>query len=385
MNFEFATAARIVFGAGRIRELGVVAREFGRRVCVITGSRPDRYPGLLEGLRVEGLDIALETISGEPTISTVSEAAARVREVGSDLLIGVGGGSVLDAAKAVAAFATNPGDPLEYLEVIGRAQPLREDPLPVIAIPTTSGTGSEVTRNAVLGSFEHRMKVSLRSPRMLPRVALVDPSLSLGLPPALTASTGMDAFTQLIEPFVSSRSNPMTDALCREGLARVVRSLERAYENGSNLVARVDMALASLMSGLALANAGLGAVHGLAGPIGGMFAAPHGALCAALLAPTMAVNLRAIRRRLPGSEFERRFDELGEIVTRSSAARGEDAVLWVDGLARRLLISGLQVHGIQATDHETIVTKASQASSMKANPIPLTHAELHEILERAVS
>jgi alcohol dehydrogenase class IV len=385
MNFEFATAARIVFGVGRIRELGVVAREFGGRVCVVTGSRPDRYPGLLEGLRVEGLDIVMETISGEPTIEAVSEAAARVREVGSDFVMGVGGGSVLDAAKAIATFATNPGDPLEFLEVIGRAKPLRVDPLPVFAIPTTSGTGSEVTRNAVLGSIEHRMKVSLRSPRLLPRVALVDPSLSLGLPPALTASTGMDAFTQLIEPFISSRSNPVTDALCREGLARVVRSLERAYENGSNLVARVDMALASLMSGLALANAGLGAVHGLAGPIGGMFAAPHGALCAALLAPTMAVNLRAIRQRLPGSEFERRFDELGEILTRSSAARGEDAVLWVEGLTRRLMISGLRVHGIQATDHETIVIKASQASSMKANPLPLTHAELREILERAVS
>lgn len=191
----------------------------------------------------------------------------------------------------------NGGDPLDYAEVIGHGRPLERRSLPLIAIPTTAGTGAEVTRNAVIGSPEHRVKVSLRSPLMLPEVAIVDPELTRDLPPALTASTGLDALTQLIEPLVSCRTNPLTDALCRSGIQRAARSLRRAVEHGEDLVAREDMSLASLFSGLALANAALGAVHGLTGPLGGMFEASHGALCASLLPAVMEANVRALRHR----------------------------------------------------------------------------------------
>jgi alcohol dehydrogenase class IV len=235
-------------------------------------------------------------------------------------VIGLGGGSVLDAAKAIAALMTNGGHPLDYLEVVGRGQALRVPAAAMIAIPTTAGTGTEVTRNAVLGSPEHHVKVSLRSPLMLPRLALVDPELTYDLPPALTASTGLDALTQLLEPFVSHQGNPMTDALCREGLRRAAQALPRVFANGQDRAAREDMALASLFGGLALANAKLGAVHGLAAPIGGMFPAPHGAVCAALLPHVMAINVRALRDRQPDAEALRRYDQAAQLLTGNAAA-----------------------------------------------------------------
>ena len=213
------------------------------------------------------------------------------------------------------------GELLDYVEIIGRGQALTKPSAPFIAIPTTAGTGSEVTRNAVLASPEHRVKVSLRSPLMLARVALVDPELTYDLPPALTASTGLDALTQLIEPFVCLRANPMTDGLCVEGMRRAARSLRVAFTDGQNKSAREDMAVASLFGGLALANAGLGAVHGFAGPIGGMFPAPHGAVCAALLPHVMTANIRALRQRAPGSEALRRYDKVARLLTGSTQQR----------------------------------------------------------------
>lgn len=211
------------------------------------------------------------------------------------MVIGLGGGSVLDAGKAIAALVTNLGNVFDYLEVIGKGQPLVNAPLPFIAIPTTAGTGTEVTRNAVLGSPAHGVKVSLRSPMMLPSLAIVDPELTYGLPPEITASSGLDALTQLIEPFVSVKANPMTDAICREGIRHAAKSLRTVYHNGADASAREGMSLASLFGGLALANAALGAVHGFAGPLGGMLNAPHGAICAKLLPLVMEVNIKVLR------------------------------------------------------------------------------------------
>ena len=226
-----------------------------------------------------------------------------------ELVIGFGGGSALDAAKAIAAMLANGGELLDYLEIIGRGKPLTKPSAPFIAIPTTAGTGAEVTRNAVLASPEHKVKVSLRSPLMLAKVAVVDPELTYDLPSALTASTGLDALTQLIEPFVCNRANPMTDGLCVEGLRRAARSLRMAFGKGRDQDAREDMAVASLFGGMALSNAGLGAVHGFAGPIGGSFSAPHGAICAALLPHVMAMNLRALRQRDPHGAALFRYEE----------------------------------------------------------------------------
>jgi alcohol dehydrogenase class IV len=279
---------------------------------------------------------------------------------------------------------TNTGDLLDDLEVIGKGKPVAHPPMPFIAIPTTAGTGAEVTRNAVLASPEHRVKVSLRSAHMLPRVALVDPELTHSLPPQVTASTGLDALTQLIEPFVSIKANPMTDAFCREGLRRAARSLRQAYEYGNNVTAREDMALASLLGGLALANAGLGAAHGFAGPVGGMFPAPHGAVCARLLPHVMAVNVRAIAERMPGSDALRRYDEVARILTGSEKAAASDAVAWVRELCQVFGVPSLGSYGVAAREVPALVEQAAVASSMKSNPIQLTRDEMQEILTQAL-
>ena len=384
MRFEFATATRIIFGAGALRGVGLVAKEFGDRALVATGKGVDRARPLLALLEASGISSASFSISGEPIIDLVVRGARFARAEKCGLVIGFGGGSAIDAGKAIAALMTNEGDVFDYLEVIGRAKPLTNPPAPFIAIPTTAGAGAEVTRNAVLASPEHRVKVSLRSLLLLPRVALVDPELSYDLPPGLTASTGLDALTQLIEPFVSSRANPMTDVLCREGMWRVARSLRLAVESGRNAVAREDMALASLYGGLALTNAGLGAVHGFAAPIGGMFSAPHGAVCAALLPHVMELNVRALRARAPGGESLRRHDEVARLLTGSETATAGDGIAWVRDLCRELRIPPLRAYGISVNDSSVLLGKSAQASSMKANPIALTAEEMREILERAL-
>jgi alcohol dehydrogenase class IV len=314
----------------------------------------------------------------------VEKGAVLARAEKCDLIISLGGGSAIDAGKAIAAIMTNPGELSDYLEVIGRGQTLSQPSAPFIAIPTTAGTGSELTRNAVLASPEHRVKVSLRSPFMLPRVALVDPELTYDLPRAISASTGLDALTQLIEPYVCARANPFTDALCVEGMRRAARSLRVVCQDGRNASAREDMAVASLFGGLALANAGLGAVHGFAGPIGGMFPAPHGAVCAALLPHVVNANLKALRARNPGSEPLRRYDETARLLTGSPGADADLGVEWLSRLVSDLKIPSLGAYGLAPQHTTELVEKAAQASSMKANPIVLTPEELAGILELAV-
>jgi alcohol dehydrogenase class IV len=308
----------------------------------------------------------------------------RAREAGCDVIVAIGGGSVVDTGKTIAALIGNGGDPLDYLEVIGAGKEITKPSIPFVAVPTTAGTGSEVTRNAVLAAEGHRVKVSLRSPLMLPRVALVDPVLTHTMPPAVTASTGLDALTQVIEPFVSSKRNPLTDGICREGMGRAARSLRRAYQRGDDAEARRDMALASLFGGLALANAALGAVHGFAAPAGGMFSAPHGALCARLLPFVMERNVAALRARSPNSPVLPRFDEVARILTGRPDASAEDGIAWVMGICDELAVPHLSAHGLVEAHFDTLVDKAAAASSMKGNPIELTRDELLEIVQRAL-
>ncbi len=380
--FEFATAARIVFGSGRIAELPVLAQPFGKRVFVVTGHDPVRWLRHVAPLRQQGFVVNHLAVRGEPTIDLVKAGAESARASQVQWVLAFGGGSVLDAGKAIAALVNNQRDLLDYLEVIGQAQPLTEPSLPLMAVPTTAGTGAEVTRNAVLHSPEHRVKVSLRSPAMLPSLALVDPELTHGLPPALTASTGLDALTQLIEAFVSKRANPVSDALCRESLPRAARSLKRAFENGVDAAARSDMALASLCGGLALANAGLGAVHGLAGPVGGLYSAPHGAVCAALLPEVLEMNIRAAQEQ-KALELLRRFNDLARLLTGVATARAADSLPWLRGLGRDLKVQRLGALGVQQADFDLLADMAIESSSMKGNPVELTPAQLREILERA--
>lgn len=384
MRFEFATASRIIFGAGALADIGKIASEFGQRPLVVTGRNPARANRLLDLLSSARLATTCFSIAREPTTDDVICGTAHARAFGCDFVIGFGGGSAIDGAKAIAAMLTNDGDLFDYLEVVGRAQPLVHPAAACIAIPTTAGTGAEVTRNAVLAAPTHRVKVSLRSAHMLPRVALVDPELTYDLTPELTAGTGLDALTQLIEPFVSSRANPLTDGICIEGLSRVARSLRRVVENGHDIAAREDMALTSLFGGLALANSGLGAVHGFAGPIGGMFPAPHGALCAALLPHVMHANLQALRARAPAHGSLSRYEALARILTGRDDATADDGTAWIQDLVSAIGIPPLGTYGVTSLDIPSIVEAAGKASSMKANPLPLTSAELTSILDYAL-
>lgn len=381
-SFEFATATRIAFGAGKLSELGKEVKGRAQRLLWVRGRASDAIPRVRQILSGAGSPFTEFEVHGEPTLDLVREGVEAAR--GCDMVIGLGGGSVVDTGKAIAALATNPGDVLDYLEVIGKGKPLRSLPLPYIAIPTTAGTGSEVARNAVLESPEHQVKVSLRSPWMLPRLALVDPELTYSLPPEVTASSGLDALTQLIEPFVSVRANPMTDALCREGMRHAARCLRRAYENGADHEARAGMSLASLFGGLALANAGLGAAHGFAGPLGGMLHAPHGVLCARFLPLVMEANLNALEARQPGHPALARYREIAQILTGEKEATASDGVRWASKLVEALKIPRLSRYGMKPEDFSEAIQKTQQASSFKGNPIVLEVNELTAILERAL-
>ena len=383
MRFEFATAGRIFFGPGTLGDAGAMASGLGRCALIVCGSNSSRARPLLSRVEAAGLKCCVFETPGEPTIGHITTGVNQAREFGCDIVIGFGGGSVIDSAKAIAGLATNAGDIFNYLEVIGKGKPLTLPGLTCIAIPTTAGTGAEVTRNAVLASPDRREKVSLRSPFLLPRVAIVDPELTYQLPPAWTAFTGLDALTQLIEPYVSIRANPIADAFCIEGISRAARSLQRAFDHGEDRAAREGMALASLLGGLALANSGLGAVHGFAAPIGGMFAAPHGAICAALLPHVMEINVRALRERVTAGDALLRYDRVAALLTGKREAGARDGINWVTELCDRLQVPRLRTYGVTENDLALLVKKAAQASSMKANPIVLTNEELTEVLQAA--
>ncbi|WP_028709231.1 iron-containing alcohol dehydrogenase [Propionicicella superfundia] len=371
-TFDFATTGRILFGPGRSAELPSIVAGMGERPFVVTGSDPTRYAAILGDLQA-GFRVA-----GEPTVEVVRDALAAARAQDADLVVAIGGGSVIDTSKAVAALLGNGGDPLDYAEVIGAGRTLTRPSVPLVAVPTTSGTGSEATANAVVGSVEHGVKVSLRSVHMLPDVALVDPELVVDCPPHVTASAGLDALTQCIEPLVSHLATPLTDALCREGLRRAGRGLRRAYADGADLAARTDMAICSLVSGMSLANAKLGAVHGLAGPLGGMIWAPHGSICAALLPAVCRVNIAALKSRDAGNAALARYAEVGELLT--GTADADAGIAWIAETVRMLGIGGLGSLGLTEDRIDEACEKGAAASSMKGNPLVLTHEELREII-----
>jgi alcohol dehydrogenase class IV len=383
VSFEFAAPARILFGEGKLREVGPLAAALGSRALVVSGSSGRTGP-LVGLLHASGIATAELRVSGEPTTTLVEQGVAHARGERCDLVVALGGGSAIDAGKAIAALLTNRGALRDYLEVVSSGRPLTERSAPLVAIPTTAGTGAEVTRNAVLMVEEERVKVSLRSPLMLPAVALVDPELTYTLPPAVTASTGLDALAQCVEPFVTPHANPLTDAVAREGMRRAAGALRRAFRNGGDVDARRDMAVASLCGGLALANAKLGAVHGFAAPLGGMFPVPHGIACARLLPPVVEVNVRALRARAPASPALERYDEVARILTGDPNARAPDGVAWLRELGDELNVPALSAYGVAAADIPQVVDKARRASSMQGNPIALTDEELAEVLGGAM-
>ena len=383
-HFEFTSAGRIVFGRGVASQVPQLVSALGRRALVVVGRDPSRHAPILDSLSETGVETEAFSVPTEPTLQQVRRGTLLARQAEVEVVVGLGGGSALDAAKAIAILATHDADVLDYLEVIGAGKTFVAPGLPVVAIPTTAGTGTEVTRNAVLASAEHGVKVSLRSHFLLPRLAIVDPALSSDMPPALTARTGADTLAQLIEPFVSLRAGPMTDGLCREGLRLVSRSLGRAFHDGSDLASRDEMALASTLSGLALANAGLGVVHGLAGPIGGAIPAPHGTICAALLPGAMEVNLRALRAAGLDSSALQRYDELARLLTGRAEAGADDGARWTAALCVDLAIPRLSSFGLTEASLPVIVERADAASSTRSNPVKLTAEQLAEIVRRAL-
>lgn len=376
MTFEFSTATRIIFGAGSLAKLGSLAKPLGKKALLIGGSSPERLSPVIKHLENERIAYTTFGVSGEPSINTILEGLDKAKSWTCDMVISIGGGSVLDAGKAISALLTNPGDPLDYLEVVGRGHPLQQQAAPLVAIPTTSGTGSEVTQNAVLSVPEKQVKVSMRSPLMLPKIALIDPELTYDLPKAITAYTGMDALTQCLEPFVSQAANPLTDGCCREGLKRTARSLNIACEHPHDKQAREDMALASLMGGLALANAKLGAVHGFAGPLGGMVSAPHGAICARLLPLVVEANCQALQHL-------EKYQQAATIMLGQHATI-EKMIAWLKQLSEDLGIPALSHWGLTEAMIPEVVSKAKNASSMKGNPVVLRDEELNAILKRSL-
>ena len=384
VRFDLAVPGDIRFGAGRVSEVpGALADLGASRVLVVTGRTTSRADAIRSALNEANISSVVFGVTSEPSIERVRAAVDLLLETGCDAVLGFGGGSPLDVAKAVAVLATSGTDPLEHLEVIGAGRPIERPGLPCVAVPTTAGTGSEVTRNSVLSGSG--VKASLRSPLLLPKVALVDPDLLVGVPKPTIAASGMDALSQLIEPLLSQRANPFTDALAREGIRRSARSLRRAYEDGmEDPGVREDLAMASLFSGICLANSGLGAVHGLAAAAGARLSAPHGAVCAAVLAAAIDVNLRALRDRAPDHQAVQRITEVATLFTGRPDATAEDAISWLQELTAVLSIPGLASYGLAEAEIDAVVAAAQKASSMRGNPIDLGDQEVSEIVTRSL-
>jgi len=384
MAFEFATATRIIFGPGTVAQLERLAPSLGGRPLLVLGGASERS-GLAARLRELCRPAAIAHCAREPRVEDVEQAVAVGKEHGCDAVIAAGGGSVLDCGKATAAMMTNPGTLVDYLEGVGCGLELAAAPVPLACVPTTAGTGSEVTKNAVVSGPGY--KKSIRSALLLPTVALVDPELTRSTPREVTASCGMDALTQLIEAYLSRKASPLTDGLALQGIAEVGRSLERAFADPGDASAREGMALGSLVGGICLANAGLGAVHGLASPLGALFPIPHGVACAALLARTVRANLTAA----VGTEVEARvfgrFAQVSEALTGKRfvdrTASADAGLATLQRLQHSLAIPRLGRFGVRDADVPQIVAGA-RGSSMRYNPVELPDDVLAAILHQCL-
>jgi alcohol dehydrogenase class IV len=394
-SFEFNSVPKIIFGRGKITTLGDLARPLGSHALLIhNGDDPGRSGPVdraAASLSAAAVRCTFHRQRGEPTVSDVDAAVSTARQDACDLIVALGGGSAIDAAKAVAGLVTNGGSALDYMEVIGRGQKIAKPAAAWIAVPTTAGTGAEATRNAVIGAPDRKYKASLRSELLLARVALIDPELGLAVPRSVTAASGMDALCQLIESFTSTGANPMTDALAAEGIRLAARSLRKAVADGSDLAAREDMALAALFSGITLSNAGLGAVHGFAAPLGANFPVPHGVVCARLLSPVIAANTQALRQQSPDHPALLRYETIGyelESLEFRHTHTVQDPfsllTAWTSGLVQEFDIPPLSRYGLTESHIPEIVSLAKKSSSMRYNPIPLADDALANILRSAL-
>lgn len=381
MKFEFIAPEKIIFGEETVTSVAGEAKKFGKRVCLITGKTAMNRSGILNNVRnsLENADlevIPFDNVIPEPTTKMVDECLSVVRTTGCEVVIGLGGGSALDVAKAVAGLANEKGISVEYQE--GRK--IKKQGLPFIAIPTTAGTGAEASYNAVIINEERKVKQSIRDYSLMAKVAIVDPTLTLTLSPNITAISGMDTLVHLIEGYVSNSANPLTDALAIAGIKLVGSSLKKAVEDGQDKKSRTDMSLASLLGGMVLANAGLGAVHGLAAPLGPLYNIPHGLVCAILLPYVMEYNLET---SIP--KFAQIAYSLDTQTTNLSVegAAFESVVLVEELISSLNLPFNLSSLGVQERDLPIIVQGVS--SSLKYNPKEATFKELINILNNAMT
>lgn len=389
--FSVSRLPRIVFGAGAFRQLPAIVADHGKRVLIVTGARSlrasPRWPRLLDDLSSAGLSVEEMTVEGEPAPQLVDSAVATFRPKRIEVVLGIGGGSALDAAKAIAGLLSGGHSVMDYLEGVGRDVPYVGPALPFVAVPTTAGTGSEATKNAVLSiQGERGFKKSFRHDALVAQVAVVDPELLATCPPEVIAANGMDAFTQLLESYVSARANPFTDALALSGMQAVRDGFFAAWRGGESLAAapgRAAMAYAALLSGITLAQAGLGSVHGLASPLGAYFPIPHGVVCGTLVATATETNIRALRERAPQHSSLDKYAAVGNLLAASPLRDREDAwrelVRVLHEWTQQLGIPLLGAYSVQDSDIGKVVA-GSRGSSMKTNPVMLTDGEIAGIV-----
>ncbi len=378
--FQFMTSARIIFGEGSLNSSLSVLNQFGYSVLLVTGKDADRAKPILSYLHSQSMRYQHVAISGEPNITMVEEAAVIARKFKPDMVVAIGGGSVLDMGKALAAIIPNQGSLYDYVEVVGRNVPLKTKPVPCIAIPTTASTGAEVTKNAVLKSGQDQVKVSLRSPDMLPDVAIVDPTLTYGTNQYRSGRGAMDAFTHLMEAYVCGDPNPITDMVCEEGLRRISGSVLPACKQ-DDYKARSDISFAALLGGMAITNAKLGAAHGLASALGGKLNAPHSVITARLAPHVMNENIKAAK--IAGrSDILTRYKKIARILVDKEGATEYDAVEWVNDTLDKLAIPKLSQFGVCKTEFEDVAKDAMKSVVIKGNPLPLNEERLIHILSQ---
>lgn len=378
--FQFMTATRIIFGEGALHSSLSVINQFGYSVLLVTGKDKQRAIPILNYLQAQNMRYQHVAISGEPNITMVEEAAVIGRRFKPDMVIAIGGGSVLDMGKALAAVIPNQGCVYDYVEVVGRNVPLKTKPLCFIAIPTTASTGSEVTRNAVLKSGQDKVKVSLRSPDMLADVAIVDPTLTYGTDQYTSGRGAMDAFTHLMEAYVCGEPNPLTDMVCEEGLRRLSRSVISGCKH-DNHKARSDLSFAALLGGMAITNAKLGAAHGLASALGGKLDAPHSVITARLAPHVMQENIKAAKQA-GRDDVIHRYRKIAQLLTARANANEYDGVLWVKMVLDKLELPLLGKFGVCQTSFEQVANDALKSVAIKGNPLPLNQDRLVYILKQ---
>jgi alcohol dehydrogenase class IV len=377
-TFSLATATEIRFGRGEARRAVDSVARLGGPVLLVTGATPERAGWLIAAMQALECACHVHRVPGEPDVEMIEAGVSAARATKAACVVAIGGGAAIDAGKAIAALVPAERPMVDHLEVVGRGLPLDHPPLPFVAMPTTAGTGAEVTRNAVIAVLEARRKVSLRDPAMLPRLAVVDPALTDFCPRAVTLASGLDAVTQVIEPYICTRANPLTDALCRDAIPSGLLALRRLME-AEDPDARDAMAWVSLCGGLALANAGLGVVHGLAGPLGGLSGAAHGAICGTLLPHGLAAN----EARCRDATVLRRIAEIRGWIAAALDCAPEAALEQLAAWSRAQGLPGLDALGVSAEDRAAAAEAAASSSSMKANPVPLSADQLHSLMAAA--